>query len=130
MLYTNQYKTNGENMFKEILELGFLCIVFGGVLWLTYFATKKIGTANKKMYFNKNMEIIEVMSLMQGQYLYIVKVGGSYHLMGCAQKGNMTYLKELDENQLNLEENIGTSFQEHFIQFMKGKQVLKDEEKE
>ena len=129
MLYTSEYKMNGENMFSEILELVFLCIVFVGVLYLTYFVTRKVGMANKKMSLNKNMEIIEVLPLMQGQYLYIVKVGEGYYLMGCAQKGNMTYLKELDAGQLSLEENKGTSFQEHFMQFMKGKQVLKDEEK-
>ena len=80
---------NGDNiMFKEILELIFLCIIFIGVLWLTYFVTKKIGTANQNMHVNKNMKIIEVLPLMQGQYLYIVKVGEGYYLIG----GNNRYI--------------------------------------
>ena len=121
---------NGDNMLKEIFELIFLFVVFVGVLWLTYFVTKKVGTVNKKMNFNKNMEVVEMLPLMQGQYLYIVKVGEGYYLMGCAQKGNITYLKELEADKLNLEEKVGTSFQEQFMHFMKGKQVLKDENKE
>ena len=119
---------NGDNiMFKEIIELIFLCIIFIGVLWLTYFVTKKIGMANQNMHVNKNMKIIEVLPLMQGQYLYIVKVGEGYYLIGCTQKGNITYLKQLEEDKLNLDETIGTSFQQQFMHFMKGKQVLKDE---
>ncbi|MEE1071422.1 MAG: flagellar biosynthetic protein FliO [Cellulosilyticum sp.] len=94
---------------------------------MTYFVTKKIGTANQNMHVNKNMKIIEVLPLMQGQYLYIVKVGEGYYLIGCTQKGTITYLKQLQEDNLNLEEITGTSFQQQFMHFMKGKQVLKDE---
>ena len=119
---------NGDNMLTEMMELIFICIVFVGVLWLTYFVTKKIGMVNKGINSGKNMEIVEVLPLMQGQYLYIVKVGESYYLMGCAQKGNITYLKELDEQQIKVKENTGACFQEQFMYFMKGKQGTKDEE--
>ena len=130
MLYKSQYKMNGDNMLNEILELLCVSAIFIGVLSLTYWVTKKLGAMNKQMSFNKNMQIIEILPLMQGQYLYIVKVGSEYHLMGCSQKGNITYLKAIDENQLNLEEVKSKSFQEHFIHFMKRKQVLEDENKE
>lgn len=118
---------NGDNMLIEMIELIFICIIFVGVLWLTYFVTKKIGMANKGMNSSKNMEIVEVLPLMQGQYLYIIRVGESYYLIGCAQKGNITYLKELDENQIRFKDNIGTSFQQQFMHFMKGKKVSEDE---
>lgn len=127
ILYTDEYKMNGENMFKQILELIFLCIIFVGVLALTYFATRKVGVLNKKLGFHKNMEIIEVLPLMQGQYLYIVKVGTCYYLIGCAQKGNMTYLKEIDSRELIFEDKENMSFQEQFMHFMKGKQKTDDE---
>lgn len=130
ILYTDEYKMNGENMFNEILELIFLCIVFVGILALTYFVTKKVGMLNKKLGFHKNMEIIEVLPLMQGQYLYIVKVGTCYYLMGCAQKGNITYLKELDSKELIFEDKENISFQEQFRHFMKGKQKANDENNE
>ena len=89
-----------------------------------------MGHMNKQMSYNKNMQIIEILPLMQGQYLYIVKVGEGYYLMACAQKGNITYLNEIDESQLNLEEIKSKSFQEHFSYFMKGKRVSEDENKE
>lgn len=117
-------------MLKQILELLCVSAIFVGVLGLTYWVTKKVGNMNKHMSFNKNMQIIEILPLMQGQYLYIVKVGAEYYLMGCSQKGNLTYLKAIDEGQLNLEEVKSKSFQEHFIYFMKGKQVTEDENKE
>lgn len=120
---------NGDNMLTEIIELIFICSVFVGVLWLTYFVTTKIGMANKGTNIGKNMEIVEVLPLMQGQYLYIIRVGGNYYLIGCTQKGNITYLQELDEQQIKFKENVGTSFQEQFRHFMKGKQVSKDEKK-
>lgn len=126
ILYTDEYKMNGENMFNEILELIFLCVVFIGILALTYFVTKKVGMLNKKLGFHKNMEIIEALPLMQGQYLYIVKVGTGYYLMGCAQKGNITYLKELDSKELIFEDKENISFQEQFRYFMKGKQKAND----
>lgn len=112
---------NGDNMLTEMMELIFICIVFVGVLWLTYFVTKKIGMLNKGMNLGKNMEIVEVLPLMQGQYLYIVRVGENYYLIGCAQKGNITYLEQVDKYQIKHKENRGTSFQEQFMHFMKGK---------
>lgn len=118
---------NGDNMLNEILELIFLCLVFVGVLGLTYFVTKKIGMMNKKMSFNRNIEIIEMLPIMQGQYLCIVKVGAGYHLVGCSQKGQMVYLKELSSDQLDLSEIKHGSFQEQLIQLVKGKQETKDE---
>lgn len=130
ILYTSQYKMNGDNMLNEILELLFVSFIFIGILGITYWVTKKIGHMNKQMSYNKNMQIIEILPLMQGQYLYLVKVGDGYYLMGCSQKGHITYLKEINESQLNLQEIKSKSFQEHFTYFMKGKRVSEDENKE
>lgn len=121
---------NGDNMLNEILQLVVVLIVFCGVLALSYYGTQKIGHVNKKVNANKNMEIIEVLPLMQGQYLYIVKVAGRYFLLGCSQKGNISYLNELNEKDLIFKEGRGISFQEHLMQLMKGKQVKEDEEKD
>lgn len=119
---------NGVNMLKEILELLFLCCIFIGVLGLTYWVTKKVGMVGKKVGTHKNMEIIEVLPLMQGQYLYIVKVGKQYHLVGCSQKGNMVYMKEVDGQELLFEESEALSFQEQIKHFMKGKQKTDDKQ--
>lgn len=108
-------------MFMQILEILFLVIVFILVLGLTYFATRALGMANRKMHFNKNMEIIEILSLAPGQQLCIVKVGESYYLIGVTQKSQLAYLTKLDPEQLDLSENKEISFQEQLLQKMKGK---------
>ena len=116
-------------MIKDMLELVLLILIFVGILALTYFVTKKMATFNKRMAFNKNMEVIEVLQLMQGQYLYIVKVGNEYHLIGSTQKGSICYCTSLKEEQLNLEQVITKSFGEQLSHLMKGKQVDEHEDK-
>jgi len=113
---------------QSFLEMGFLLIIFIGVLVLTYFATKKMASFSKKMAFNKNMNVVEVLQLAQGQYLFIVKVGGEYHLIGAA-KESVNYCIKLDENQLNLEVPEQKHFQEYLSQFMKGKEGNSHEKK-
>lgn len=116
-------------MIKDMLELVLLILIFMGILALTYFVTKKMATFNKRMAFNKNMEIIEVLQLMQGQYLYIVKIGDEYHLIGSTQKGGICYCSSLKEEQLNLEQAKIKPFGEQLSHFMKGKQVDEHESK-
>ena len=41
ILYTSQYKMNGDNMLNEIFELLFVSLIFIGILGLTYWVTKK-----------------------------------------------------------------------------------------
>lgn len=113
--------------FRDFFEIMLLCVIFGGILFATYFVTKKMALINKKMQFNKNMQIIEVLQLSQGQYLYIIKIGEEYHLIGGA-KDNISYCTVLDKNILNLEPHEATPFHEYLNSFVKGKQV-KDNEK-
>lgn len=108
-------------MIMQILEILFLVIVFVLVLGLTYVVTRSIGVMNRKRYFNKNMEIIEVLALSPGQQLCIVKVGTMYYLLSVTQKSQITYLAKLDEEQLDLSEKHEISFQEQLLQKMKGK---------
>lgn len=111
------------------LELIMLIGIFVGVLALTYFVTQKIAMMNKKMVFNKNMQIMEVLQVAQGQYLYIVKVGEAYHLIGSTQKGGMNYCTQLEGDKLQFDGTTPKSFQEQLSQFVKGKQVKDHEEK-
>ena len=87
-----------------VLELLMLIIIFIGILGLTYIVTKKMAMMNRRMHFNKNMEVVEVLQLAQGQYLYIIKVGETYHLIGSTQKGGICYCHSLEEQTLDLKE--------------------------
>ena len=122
---------NGDNMIKEFFELLLAVIIFCVVLWLSYYVTRRLSLVNRKMGFNKNMEIIEVLPLMQGQFLYIVKAGGKYLLLSCSQKGNISLISELDEEQIVVKKDEKVvSFQEQLMHLMKGRQVREDGEKE
>ncbi|PHV71754.1 hypothetical protein CS063_04135 [Sporanaerobium hydrogeniformans] len=111
---------------KDFFEILLLLIVFGGVLFLTYFVTRKMAMINKKMHFNKNMQIIEVLQLGQAHYLYIVKIGKEYHLMSCGKEG-IRYCAKLDGVELEINIPQEKSFQEHLIAFAKDWQVKKHE---
>lgn len=113
-------------MWQEIVQLFLVLFIFLGVLGMTYYTTKKIGMAGKGIYSNKNIEIIEAIGLMQGQYLYIVKVGKKYVLLSCSKNG-ITYLSEIEEEDLDIAKEQKKSFQEYIHNRMKGKQVEEDE---
>lgn len=113
---------------KAYLDIMMLILIFMGVLFLTYFVTKKMALFNKKMAYNKNMKVIEVLQLTQGQYLFIVLIGKDYHLLGVA-KESVNYCIKIDEKDLNLEVPEQKFFHDYLNHFMKGKQVKDHEEK-
>lgn len=110
-------------MVKDIIDIIMLLIVFGGVLLLTYYVTQKMAMMSKKMNFNKNMEIIEVLQVGGGNHIYIIKVGESYHLFTGGQKQGLSYCKQIDEKELQLSEIASVSFAEQLSHFVKGKKV-------
>ena len=112
---------------KDILELVILVLIFIGVLALTYFVTKKIAMLNSSINKNRNIKVIEVMQLSQGQYLYIVQVGKEFHLIGSSQKGNISYCSKVDQDTLDYEERTTPGFKQQLSILMKGKK--EDEEK-
>ena len=116
-------------MIEVILEFLLLLLIFIGVLALTYFVTKKMAVLNKNMTHNTNMKVIETIQISQGQYLYIVEIGGEFHLIGNSQKGHICYCTKLDKGSLNLEENITSGFKEQLSILMKGKQNNEVKEK-
>lgn len=115
-------------MTEDILDIIMLLIVFAGVLWLTYYVTQKMAMMSKKMNFNKNMEIIEVLQVGNGNYIYIVKVGASYYLFTGGQKQGLTYCKQIDEKELQFNEMSSVSFAEQLSHFVKGKKVENHDE--
>ncbi len=127
------YKTirifSGDYMqITDFLEIMMLIFIFIGVLLLTYFVTKKMAAFNKKTAFNKNMEVVEVLQLAQGQYLFIVRISKQYHVFAVA-KESVNYCMKLDEGDLNLEVPEQKFFHEYLNHFMKGKQVNDHEKK-
>ncbi len=114
---------------KDILDIILLLIIFAGILVLTYYVTQKMAIMNKKMNFNKNMEIVEVLQVNVGNYIYIIKVGDSYHLFTGGQKQGLNYCRQIEEKELQFKEVAAVSFAEQLSHFVKGKKVEDYEEK-
>lgn len=110
-------------MAKDIIDIILLLVIFGGVLLLTYYVTQKMAIMSKKMNFNKNMEIIEVLQVGGGNYVYIIKIGEAYHIFTGGPKQGLNYCKQIDERELQLKEVVSVSFAEQLSHFVKGKKV-------
>nr|WP_302595211.1 flagellar biosynthetic protein FliO [uncultured Cellulosilyticum sp.] len=110
-------------MTKDIFDIILLLIVFAGILALTYYVTQKMAMMSKKMHFNKNMEIVEVLQVGGANYIYIIKVGNAYHLFAGGQKQGLNYCRQIDEKELQFKEVASVSFAEQLSHFVKGKKV-------
>ncbi len=113
---------------NDILQVLFLFITFLGVLALSYVVTRKIGSYNKKTFRNKKMQVIEVLSLNQGNYVYLVKAEDEYVLLGSSKQG-VNYITSIDIKEKDIRDNIKdntgeigeTGFHKELIKLMKGK---------
>jgi flagellar protein FliO/FliZ len=111
---------------KAVFDIIVLLALFVGVLYLAHFLTKRIGKASELMVNNRNMKLIEVMCLSQGQYLYIVRIGEKYHLFS-GSKENIRYCMELDKEMITMPDKNEKSFI-HYLNIMNDKQEKKNEE--
>lgn len=78
---------------------------FALILYLAYFATKKLGgRLSFKGVGNKNIKIIESISLGQNKAVMIIQSCGKTLLVGMTQN-EISLISELDGEQLNLSES-------------------------
>lgn len=118
---------NGNGI-SQLFELMLLIIIFVIVLWMTYTVTKKLASIKRSNGFQKNMKIIEVLPLNQHQYIYIIKVGQTYHLLTSSKEG-VNYGCLLNEAELEISEQQPQSFNIHKEQWKQKIQERKDESK-
>ena len=98
ILAKNAYE---PNYFSMILGLFFVV----ALIYLTGFLYQKLIKTNlsgEEIYLNK-AQIISTTSLGQGRNIHVIKVGQSACLIG-ATKNNITFLKDIDLNELKKEE--------------------------
>ncbi len=80
-------------------------LVFVLILYLAYFATKRLG---KRLSFrgvgNKNIKIIESVSLGQNKAIMIIQSGGKTLLVGMTQN-EISLISEIDGEKLDLNED-------------------------
>ena len=103
-------------MLNNILQLIATLFVFVLVLALTYFVTKWIAKSGAMQSRARNIKVIETYKIAPSKYIQIVEIGKKQYAIGVT-KEQITFLKELEEDQLELPEDSGnvpgdTSFKE------------------
>lgn len=93
---------------KLVLNAVLGLALFIGILYLAYISTKYIG---KKYSINarggKNLQIIETLSAGKDSRLVIAKAGNKILLLGMTAQ-NISLLKELDEDDIQLADEVAT----------------------
>lgn len=103
-------------MLNNILQLITALFVFVLVLALTYFVTKWIAKSGAMQYRAKNIKVIETYKIAPSKYIQIIQIGKKQYAIGVT-KEQITFLSELEEDQLEIPEEFGntvrdTSFKE------------------
>lgn len=89
-----------SSTFESAMQLIGALLIFAFVLVITYFTTKWIGDYQKMSMKNKNLQIIESLSVAPGKYICLVKAGELY-LVVAVGKDEVTLLTQLTEDQLS-----------------------------
>lgn len=103
-------------MLNNILQLIATLFVFVLVLALTYFVTKWIAKSGAMQSHAKNIKVIETYKIAPSKYIQIIQIGKKQYAIGVT-KEQITFLSELEEDQLEIPEDFGntvgnTSFKE------------------
>lgn len=86
-------------MLSDFFSLVMMLIVIAVILYLSYLASKKLGSSMMQTSGSRNIQIIERAYLERDKSVAIVKVGEKAYLLGVSPE-NVTLLEELDEAQL------------------------------
>lgn len=84
---------------KSLVELIGVLIIFVFVLAITYFTTRWMGGFQKTKLRNKNMNIVETISVGNNKMISIIAVGKKYIIVSIG-KDNVQYLTEITEEDL------------------------------
>lgn len=121
--------TAGMDGIRSVAQLLTVFLIFILVLFLTYWTTRFAGNFQKQQMAGKNIQVMETVSVSNGKFLQIVKIGNRYFVIGVS-KDNITYLCELKEEDLDFSssQSTGDSFKNILEKFRKNGQVLNNEE--
>lgn len=96
---TNDFSNSAYGFFKFLYYLIiFVIIISLAFLFTKYVAKKGLGNRN-----NKNIKVIESVSLGVDKSLLLIKVGEQYFLIGSAQK-NIVFLSEVKSEAISIPE--------------------------
>lgn len=123
---------------EVLLEFLSLIFVFALIVGLAYFTTKLVASSNLKKMRNKNMRVIEGLTIAPQKSLQLVKVGDKVMLIGITRdhivKLETFCIDELEVSEKELDKSLLT-FQDIFSNALKkeideeGKAKVKEKKK-
>ncbi|WZL82900.1 flagellar biosynthetic protein FliO [Vallitaleaceae bacterium 9-2] len=90
---------------RDSLEMLFLLILFLIIIIAAYYVTYVIARVQKGTRTNKNLEIIEVISLGQSKYLELIRIGTQYVVVSVTKQHIETVLTLTKEELVLLDDN-------------------------
>lgn len=112
-----------SNALEGVIQLVVVLIMFLFVLGLSYLAARLAGNFQSNIQSRNNVKIIETTRIGNNKYIQIVKIGSRYAAIGVG-KDDITFLTELEEEELNLDalgKNTKGSFKDILSQLQKKK---------
>lgn len=114
---------------SSVSQLLTVLLIFIFVLVLTYWTTRLAGNYKRQQMSGKNIQVMETVSISASKYLQIIKIGSKYFVIGVS-KDTITYLCEINEEELDFSNNngAGESFKSILEKLKKSRQVNDSEE--
>lgn len=110
---------------EGIVQLIVVFIMFLFVLALAYFTARLAGRFQGNIQNRSNIKVLESARVANNKYIQLVKVGSRYFAIGVG-KDNLTYLAELKEDDLNMD-NLDNPSKGNFKDILSQLQKKKDE---
>lgn len=86
---------------EPVVRLITLLLIFGFVLFLTFWTSKFVGSYQKQKMITGNMEVIETLRVAPNKYLQIVRVGEQYFVIAIG-KDTVSMIGQVSQDELNL----------------------------
>lgn len=103
----------------NIFQLIGLIIVFILILCATYYTSRWIGKSNFTQQKAANIQVIETFRLSQTKYIQIIRAGTGRYFVIAVSKENITYIAELNEEDIILRDDSQTAEKVSFSDIMK-----------
>lgn len=102
----------------NVLQLLAAIFAFVIVLLATYYLTKWIAKSGVVQSRSQNIKVIETFKIAPNKYIQIIQLGSKYYSIGVT-KEHITFLTDLDEEQLDISEIPPASGQAPFADLLK-----------
>lgn len=86
---------------QNVLQMIGILIVFVLILFATYYVTKWVAKSGMVQNHAENIKVIETFRIAQNKYIQIIQIGSRYCAIAVS-KDQITFLTELNEEELNL----------------------------